>query len=128
MTPEEWKKYKKEVWDTKPWFCGATDQLGNANIEIEYTAIDRTSGPTPPSSRDFVTGKPYCVKIVKRETSDDELRVSMRQGELAEGKLCSVTITAIEKPALRSIGAQWSDARHAWTGPRRAAGSTRSIV
>ena len=98
MTADEWDRYKREIWDRQPWFSAVTDAHGYANIDIRYTALDRTNGPTPPSSRDFVTGKPYVVRVGRDGPVEEQLAMPMMPGESARGKSYVVTVNAVCQP------------------------------
>src|SRR4051794_3016147 len=54
---------RDEVEVEAPWSHGVTDKEGQAEIEVEYTALDRSRGSKPPAERDWVTGQRYFVRV-----------------------------------------------------------------
>jgi hypothetical protein len=98
MTPEEWQAYKREVWDRSPWLRGVTDKHGQVSIDVSYTSIDRTRGATPPSGKDFVTGKPCLIRVKAGELPEEEMSVVMSRDTSVKGRSCTVTIMEIEEP------------------------------
>jgi hypothetical protein len=98
MTPEEWDKYKRDVYDQQPWFRGVTDKQGQTDIQARYTSLDRTSGSKPPSWKDFVTGKQHQIKVSGGESPEEELNVVMEPGASVKGKSYIVTVIGIQEP------------------------------
>ena len=96
LTPEEWHK-RMEAY-RQPGFRGLTNKFGQANIDAQYTSLDRTSGSTPPSGKDFVTGQPYLIKVKADELPEEEMRVVIKAGASVEGKSFSVTVLDIKEP------------------------------
>jgi hypothetical protein len=103
LTPEEWDS-RKSFWDQQLWFRGATDEQGNANIVIEETEGDRSRGATPRAWRDRVTGKPFIVRVKKRqkpepgESPEERASPVMDPGESAKGRTVTVTVLEIQGP------------------------------
>lgn len=100
MTPDEWQEYRQRNYmDPQPWFSAVTGEQGEATIDVTYTSLDRTTGTKPPSWKDFVTGKPYLIKIQQRNQSSDEvLSVVMKTGESVQGNSSTVTVMHIGEP------------------------------
>lgn len=98
LSPEEYHKHRREFWDQLPWFSGLTDENGQADIDIEYSGLDRTWGSKPPAWRDEVTGKPYLVQVRVRRALEEQFSVVMEPSESVKGKLFTVTVVHIEDP------------------------------
>lgn len=96
--PEVWHAEGFEFWQRFPWSPGVTDKDGQAEIGVKYTVIDRTRGARPPASRDWITGKPYLLKLAKGESPEEELSVLMKPGESVKGKSFTVTVIDIQQP------------------------------
>jgi len=90
--------HKRQTWEQDPWFRGVTDEDGQAGIEVEYTALDRSRGSTPPAERDFVTGQPYLVRVNQDQTPEEKLSVLMNPGVSVKGKSFTVTVIHIQQP------------------------------
>jgi len=95
--PELWHRETKEFWDQFPWCSGVTDEHGQADLAVKYTVLDRTIGPTPPSWRDEVTGRPYLIRLDKDRVHEEHSLV-MRPGESARGKAFTVHVLEIRQP------------------------------
>jgi hypothetical protein len=96
--PKEQRWYYRRVWEREPWFRCATDKDGQAEIEVEYTELDRTQGSKPPAQRDYVTGRPYLVRVKKDQAPEEESSVLMKPGESVKGKSFTVTVIEIHAP------------------------------
>lgn len=88
----------RKFWEGLPWFSGVTDANGRAEIRIEQTALDGTSGRNPPPNRDLVTARPYLFKIYVGQAVADEFSVLMNPNEYASGNACVVTVIRIDRP------------------------------
>ena len=55
-------------WEALPWFSSTSDERGKATIALHYTALDRTSGDTPPRYRD-ATDAVYLIAVGGKECS-----------------------------------------------------------
>jgi hypothetical protein len=87
-----------EVRGYDPWFHSVTAGDGQADIAVEYTALDRSWGANPPAGRDWVTGKPYLVRVEKDQTPEEESSVVMKVGGSVKGKAFTVIVIRIKKP------------------------------
>jgi hypothetical protein len=87
---------EREVED--PWSHGVTDHDGQAEIEVEVTALDRSRGSKPPADRDWVTGQSYFVRVEKDRALDEESSVFMKPGVSVKGKSLTVTVIQIQQP------------------------------
>jgi hypothetical protein len=87
---------EREVDD--PWSHGITDHDGQAEIEVEISALDPSRGSTPPPDRDWVTGQPYFIKVERDRAPDEESSVLMKPGVSVKGKTLSVTVIEIQQP------------------------------
>jgi hypothetical protein len=96
LTPEEWKQ-RVEAFQ-QPWFRGATTEQGQVDLDVEFTSLDRTSGPQPPSGKDFVTGQPYRIKVKVGEAPEEEMSLVMKRGATITGKSWTVTVLEIDAP------------------------------
>jgi hypothetical protein len=99
--PKEWHQHKREFWEQSPWFEAATEKNGETDVAVVLRAIDRTSGPEPPSWRDVVTGLPFFVRIENRGSPDETVNILMRPGATATGKFYRLTVLKIEPPKYR---------------------------
>jgi hypothetical protein len=81
-----------------PWSHGVTDHDGQAEIEVEITALDRSQGSTPSPDRDCVTGQPYFVRVERDRAPDEKSSVLMKPGVSVKGKTLSVTVIEIQQP------------------------------
>ncbi|MHB9081560.1 MAG: hypothetical protein ACYC3X_29170 [Pirellulaceae bacterium] len=96
LTPEEWKK-RIEAYQ-RPGFRGVTNKQGQADIDAEFTSLDRTSGSTPPSGKDFVTGQPYLIKVKAGEVPEEQMSLVMKPGASVKKKSFTVTVLDIHEP------------------------------
>jgi len=96
--PEEWHKHMREFWEQFPWFRSGTDKDGQAEIEVEYTGLDRSRGDKPPADGDEVTGQPYLVRVKQDQTPEEESSVLMKPGVPVKGKSFTVTVIDIQAP------------------------------
>jgi hypothetical protein len=94
--PEEWRKKRIEEYK-RAGFRGITSKEGQADIDAEFTALDRTSGSKPPSKRDFVTGQPYLIKVKAGEVSE-QMSLVMKRGASVKGTSYTVTVLDIDEP------------------------------
>jgi hypothetical protein len=88
----------RENWRQFPWSSSPTDSAGGANIHIKYTAIDGTRGPMPPPSRDWITDKPYVVRVRHGNVPDEILSLVVTPGQSVQGKSFTVVIDSIDNP------------------------------
>jgi len=95
LTP---RPQRDEVDVDDPWSHGVTNKDGQAEIEVEITALDRSRGSKPPAERDGVTGQPYFVRVEKDQTPREELSVLMKPGVSVKGKSFTVTVIHIQQP------------------------------
>lgn len=86
-----------EYWKDMPWHAGVADKHGKVDVGIEYGVLDRTVGHKPPSWRDDVSGQPYQVNV-RDADAHDELRIVMRPGASAKGKVLAVRVLEIDRP------------------------------
>ncbi len=96
--PKAQRWYHRRVWEQQPWFRAPSDKDGQAEIEVECTALDFTQGSEPPAQRDNVTGRPYLVRVKKDQAPEEESSVLMKPGESVKGKSFTVTVTDIHAP------------------------------
>ncbi len=82
---------------TYKWFSNVTDQHGQAGVDVQWTAIDRTIGPKPPSWRDWVTGKAYLIRLEK-DQQHEESSLVIRTGASVHGDLFTVNVLEIQRP------------------------------
>jgi hypothetical protein len=87
---------EREVDD--PWSHGVTNHDGQAEIEIEYTALDRSRESEPSADRDWITSWPYFVRVEKVPAPAEELNVLMLPGVTVKGKSFTVTVIRIQQP------------------------------
>jgi hypothetical protein len=85
-------------WHQPPWFSDVTDKRGEADIDVKYTALDRTRGSRPPSGRDWVTGIRFLVRVKQSQQPEEELSVVMNLGASVKGKSYTVTVIDIQEP------------------------------
>jgi hypothetical protein len=97
-SPEAWHKHMREFWDQCPWFSDVTDKDGQAAVCIKYTALDRSWCSKPPASRDWVSGRPFLVKVKQGSMPEEELSVLMKPGESLTGKVFAVTVLEVQQP------------------------------
>jgi hypothetical protein len=95
---EEWHAHRRNVWKQDPWFRGITRNHGQVEIDVEYTVEDRSRGDTPSADRDWVTGKPYLVKVENDQALKEELSVVVKSGQSSKGKSLSVTVIEVQAP------------------------------
>ncbi len=88
---------KRESVGKFPSFSAVTDKLGHADIGVQYTAIDRTWGTKPPSSRDWVTGQRHLINVMLNEESE-ECSLVIRPGASVRGQRFTVSIRKVQKP------------------------------
>jgi len=89
---------RDEVDVEDPWSHGVTDKDGQAEIEVEYGALDRSRGSKPPADRDWITGERYFVRVKKDQTPEEESSVLMKPGVSVKGKSFTVTVIQIQQP------------------------------
>ena len=87
-----------EVRGVDPWSHGVTNEQGKADIEVEYTMLDRNRGSTPTPSSDLVSVQRYFVRVETDRSPSEEVSVLMRPGASATGKTFQLTVTEIHKP------------------------------
>jgi hypothetical protein len=97
LTSEEWRHYQR-LWDQARWFRGVTDEDGKAYIIVEYTALDRSRESRPPADRDWVTGKPFIVRVVNGQKPEERMSLVMEPGESAQKGTVTVTVLKIQGP------------------------------
>jgi hypothetical protein len=92
QTANERKRWEKWSGNT-----GITDKQGQIVIEVKWTVLDRSIGPEPPAWRDWVSGRPYLIKVKKGQLYE-EFNLVMKPDTLVHGKTFSVYILDIQKP------------------------------
>jgi hypothetical protein len=107
LTREEWDYYKS-LWEQRRWFRGDTDADGKAWIVVQYTCLDRSRGSQPPAWRDWVSGKPFIVRVKKGQTPstitklgespEDRVSMVMESGASAKARTVTVTVLEIQEP------------------------------
>jgi hypothetical protein len=83
--------------DFVPCYESVTDAQGEATIRIENTAMDQTTGSTPPANRDIVSNREFIVKL-EGEKVQEQMLLVIEPGAIGNGKSCTIEIEAIEKP------------------------------
>ncbi|QDU55009.1 hypothetical protein [Aeoliella mucimassa] len=73
------------------------DDSGSASITYGVTAIDSTSGSTPPESRYPITNKTFRVKVQSKDGKSEELLLPMKVGESVTGKTFQVVVESLSK-------------------------------
>lgn len=91
---DEWSEWKR---DTYKRFLGKTDANGKANVDVVWTVLDRTIGPTPPSWRDDVTGKFYLLRVAKEQVREEH-SLAMQPGATIRGQAFTVQVLEIQQP------------------------------
>jgi hypothetical protein len=87
-----------EVRGVDRWSHGVTNNQGKADIEVEYTMLDRNRGSTPTPSSDMVNGQRYFIRVETDGSPSEEVSVLMRPGASAKVKTFQLTVTEIHKP------------------------------
>jgi len=82
---------------TYKWFSTKTNVSGQAELEIAWTMLDRTWGPTPPPWRDQVTEIAYLIRL-KKDQLYEEYSLVMRSGESVRGEVFTVQVLEIRQP------------------------------
>ncbi len=95
---EEWHKHKREIWEQQSWIRGITDKDGQTDIAVKYTVIDRSRGSNPPAWRDWVTDKPFLIRVKESQSPEEESSLLMKPGESMKGKSYTVTVIEIQEP------------------------------
>lgn len=98
LTPDEWREYAKEASLQFPWFHGVTSAEGLCTLNLTWDLLDRNKGPTPTTDSDFVTGKPYRVKVEERRLPIEEFSVLMKPGVSATTGAYTITVVDITAP------------------------------
>jgi len=90
--------HKRQSWEEDLWFRGVTDADGQVQIEVEYTAIDRSRGSKPGPESDAVTGQPFVVTVERDQTYKHTSIILMNRAVSVKGKLFTVIVNEIQQP------------------------------
>jgi hypothetical protein len=94
-----------QAWDELPLQSGLTDQQGHTAVAIKFTGIDRTIGPWTPSWRDWVSGRPYSIRVRTGEAVE-QFRLVMQPGAFVRGRYFAMSVLAIERPRYVKTGSE----------------------